>query len=114
MKTFTVSQHFWENASTQVARLHSHHEYEIYSFLEGDSYYLVDGRRYELKKGDVIIIRKHEMHRVFHKTFGRYHSYVLFVFPEFFEQNNCQEYEKAFLEYGIDNKIPSTIWNIGA
>jgi AraC-like DNA-binding protein len=105
MNTFTVSQHFWENASTQVARLHSHHEYEIYSFLEGDSYYLVDGRRYELKKGDVIIIRKHEMHRVFHKTFGRYHSYVLFVFPEFFEQNNCKEYEKAFLEYGKDNKI---------
>ncbi len=104
-KNFHINIHTWENANMQKARLHSHHEYEIYMFLEGDSYYVVEGRKYELTPGDVIIIRKHEMHRVFHMSEKQYSSLVLFVFPEFFEENNCKEYEQAFLDYSKDNKI---------
>lgn len=111
---FSVSEHAWENSSTQLTRLHSHHEYEVYVFLEGDCYYVVDGRKYELTPGDMIIIRRHEMHRVFHKSEGRYRSLVLFVSPEFFSENACKEYEKAFLEYGKDNKIDSsTVFSSG-
>ena len=105
METYLLNEHLWENASSHNAVLHSHHEYEIYMFLDGDSYYVVDGRKYELSKGDIIIIRKHQMHRVFHNSFKRYHSLVLFIYPEFFTQNNCVEYEKAFLEGSKDNKI---------
>ena len=105
---FSVSSHLWESSTLQQAKLHSHHEYEIYMFLEGNCYYVVEGRRYDLTPGDVIIIRKHEMHRVFHTSVARYHSLVFFVYPEFFKENGCEEYEQAFLDYGKDNKIDSS------
>lgn len=111
---YNIDEHYWENSSTQVAKLHSHHEYELYMYLEGDCYYVVDGKKYDLTRGDIIIIRRHEMHRVFHRSAGVYRSVVLFLSPEFFSQNNCQEYEKAFLEYGKDNKIDSeTVYSSG-
>ena len=112
--TFSVSSHAWDNSITHNAKLHSHHEYEIYMFLEGNCYYVVDGREYDLTIGDVIVIRKHEMHRVFHRAPARYHSLVLFVHPEFFVENNCTEYEQAFFDYGKDNKIDSqTVFSSG-
>ena len=111
---YTANEHFWENSSTQNVHLHSYHEYEIYMYLEGDCYYVVDGRKYDLTHGDVIIIRRHEMHRVFHRSPGAYRSVVLFITPEFFSENKCQDYEKAFLEYGKDNKIDSeTVYSSG-
>lgn len=105
MRNYVVDEHYWENSLSHKVMLHSHHEYEIYMFLEGDCYYVVDGRRYELSKGDIIIIRKHQMHRVFHNSFKKYHCMVIFVYPEFFAENNCLEYEKAFLEASKDSKI---------
>ena len=78
-------------------------------FLEGNSYYVVEGREYDLTLGDVIIIRKHEMHRVFHRATAKYRSLVLFVYPEFFTENDCEEYQQAFFDYGKDNKIDSSI-----
>ena len=106
---FVISKHTWANSSTQKAMLHSHHEYELYMFLKGDCYYVVEGRRYELTPGDMIIIRKHEMHRIFHNSFGEYSSFVFFFKPEFFSENNCLEYEDAFLDYSKDNKIDSHV-----
>jgi AraC-like DNA-binding protein len=106
---FIISKHTWANSSTQKAMLHSHHEYELYMFLKGDCYYVVEGRRYELTPGDMIIIRKHEMHRIFHNSFGEYSSFVFFFKPEFFSENNCLEYEEAFLDYSKDNKIDSHV-----
>ena len=96
-----------ENTSNLNFSLHSHDEYEIFMFLEGDSKYVVEGKMYSLTPGDIIIIRKHEMHRVFHNTTAKYHRFVLMVYPEFFEENNCLEYEKPFLDSGIEkgNKI---------
>jgi len=42
----------------------SHDFYEIYCFLEGDAAYCVEGSRYALQPGDVVLIRKGEVHRV--------------------------------------------------
>lgn len=106
---FSIDKHLWVDSYTQKARLHSHHEYEIYLFLKGDCYYVVEGRRYELTPGDMIIIRKHEMHRVFHNSSTEYSCLVLFLAPEFFSENNCLEYEDAFLDYNKDNKIDSHV-----
>ena len=42
----------------------SHDFCEIYCFLEGDAAYCVEGTRYLLKPGDVVVIGKGEVHRV--------------------------------------------------
>ena len=102
------------SASNSNYHLHCHSEYEIFMFIEGDSKYVVEDKNYSLEPYDVIIIRKHEMHRVFHNDSSRYHSLVFFVYPEFFHTNGCEEYEQAFFDYGKDNKIDSsTVFSSG-
>lgn len=91
--------------------LHFHDQYEIFLFLEGDAKYIVEEKTYTLVPGDIIIIRKHEMHRVFHNSQARYQRCVLMVDPEFFRQHNCPDYEAQFLHAvpGTDNKIAAEI-----
>lgn len=85
--------------------LHTHNEYEIYMFFEGDSRYVVEERSYDLAPNDIIIVRKNEMHRVFHNSNTRYHRAVIWVSPKFFKKYGCPEYEEAFLNTGQENKI---------
>jgi len=44
------------------AVMHSHDVYEIYMFLDGKTDYLVEGNKYRLKKGDIMLMRKGELH----------------------------------------------------
>ncbi len=92
-------------------QLHFHDQYEIFLFLEGDAKYIVEERSYTLEPGDIIIIRKHEMHRIYHNSPTRYQRCVLMVSPEFFQKHNCQDYEAQFLKavVGTDNKIAAEI-----
>ena len=92
-------------------QLHFHDQYEIFLFLEGDTKYIVEEKVYTLEPWDMIIIRKHEMHRIFHNSNARYQRSVLMVSPEFFQKYNCQSYEAQFLRApaGTDNKIASEI-----
>lgn len=100
IEDYTTNEHF---------HLHVHESYEILLFLEGDSKFIIEGRDYFLESGDVIIVRKDEMHRIFHNSDACYHRIVLFVTPPFFVSHNCAEYEKQFLntQMGIDNRIKS-------
>ncbi len=92
-------------------KLHWHDEYEIFLFIEGDAKYIVDEKTYTLNPYDIILIRKHEMHRVFHNSNARYKRCVLMVSPAFFQQYACPEYEMQFLNTSpeIGNKIPGEI-----
>lgn len=87
--------------------LHIHENYEIYMFLEGDSKYVVEENVYSLEPYDVIIIRKSQLHRVYHNSSKKYSRIVLNISPDFFTQNNCKEYEEHFinLDSNIGNKI---------
>lgn len=103
---FTVRADTTEKPTNEHFYLHNHDDYEIYMFLEGDSSYRVEGVDYQLEPRDIIIIRKHEMHRVFHNAPTRYRRIVLMVSPQFFSENNCIEYERQFSACsGEGNKI---------
>lgn len=84
-------------------QLHTHNEYEIYTYIKGDSDYVVENKMYDLEPGDMIIIRKNEMHRVHHKRECDYKRMVIMVSPEFFKKYGCEEYEKAFTNSFLDN-----------
>ena len=51
-----------ENPGVGNAVMHSHDVYEIYLFLDGKTDYLVEGNKYRLKKGDIMLMRKGELH----------------------------------------------------
>ena len=69
--------------------LHAHGEYEMFLFLEGDSKYVVEEKNYDLNPGDIIIIRRHEMHRIYHNSSKKYHRIVFMIYRDFFQEINC-------------------------
>ncbi len=96
--------------------LHCHDNYEIYMFIKGDSKYVVEEKIYHLNPDDIIIIRKNEMHRVWHNSNTKYSRLTITVSPDFFKENSCEEYEKAFFNTETENgnKIVSeTVHEVG-
>ena len=106
---YRVNETIEKTTSNDNFFLHDHDSYEILFFLEGDSKFVIEGKNYFLESGDVIIVRKHEMHRVYHNSNACYHRVVLKVTPNFFISHNCPDYEKQFLnsQMGIANRIKS-------
>ena len=108
---FKAEEKYAPRSSNDNFFLHSHSEYEIYLFLEGDSNCIVEDKTYPLSPGDMLIIRKNQMHRVYHNKKTAYKRFILMVSPDFFEMDSCREYEKVFLDSTFDesNKINSEI-----
>ncbi len=109
---YSFNYSYNEKVHTSRYQLHTHDEYEIFFFLEGDAHYVVEGKNYSLEPCDIIVIRRHEMHRIFHHTTNcLYSRCVLMVAPEFFKNHSCPEYEKQFADVyeGVGNKISSDV-----
>lgn len=112
-KTYTLTEETTEYPTNdyQTFQLHVHDNYEIYLFLEGDVKYVIEENEYQLTSGDLIIIRKHQLHRAFHNRPKRYERVILNVEPSFFTENDCPFYEKIFTDVkpNVGSKIPTDI-----
>ena len=108
---YKISYNTTLEPSNQNFQLHNHDEYEILMFLEGDARYVVEEKSYTLEPGDLILIRKNEMHRIYHNQSVCYKRILLMVSPEFFKENDCEEYESQFLKnyQGMGNKISADL-----
>ena len=104
---YPIGESTTENPSSERFQLHFHDNYEIFLFLEGDSKYIVEENTHSLKPDDVIVIRKHQMHRIYHNSPTRYRRIILNILPEFFKAEGCEKYEEHFIypENYIGNKI---------
>lgn len=104
---YAIGESFTAAPTNAYFQLHNHSDYEILLFLEGDAKYVVEDRMYTLEPGDLIIIRKHEFHRIYHNSPTPYRRTVLMVSPAFFQENGCPDYEAQFLNAapGTGNKI---------
>ena len=106
---FRIEEAVENSTSNMNFFLHNHDSYEILLFLEGDSKFIIEGKEYFLESGDIIIVRKQEMHRMYHNSNAKYHRIVLMIKPDFFINHNCPNYEAQFLnsKIGIANRIKS-------
>lgn len=104
---YSIGESCLEKPSNVNFHLHNHDDYEIFIFLEGDAKYVVEEKNYTLEPWDIIILRKHEMHRIYHNSVTKYRRIVLNVSPEFFKEYHCTDYEAQFIKApaGTDNKI---------
>ncbi len=94
----------------ELFQLHNHDDYEIFLFLKGDAKYIVENKTYSLEPYDTIIVKKHELHRVFHNNPVSFHRKVLFISSSFLQKYNCLEYEKQMLNtLASGNKIPGKL-----
>ena len=79
--------------------LHNHENVcEILFFIKGDSSFVVEGSTYPLVPESFIIARHDEMHRVVHHSECDYERIVINFGIDFFENNGCGEYSKAFFD----------------
>ena len=57
--------------------LHVHEFYEVLCFVSGNADYLVEGRRYHMYPGCIMIMRPAEIHKLVIKGKGTYERYIL-------------------------------------
>lgn len=108
---YKISASYNADPSNAKFQLHNHDEYEILLFLEGDAKYVVEDKSYTLEPCDIIVIRKHEFHRIYHNSPSPYHRVILMVNPAFFQENDCTDYEAQFIKMplGTGHKIPADL-----
>ena len=57
-----ASRTYTENPDINDFHMHTHDCYEIYCFISGNAKYYVEGNIYNLKRGDILFIKKAEAH----------------------------------------------------
>ncbi len=65
--------------------LHHHDFYEVYSFVSGKADYLVEGIRYTLSRGDLLLISPMDLHRPLVAQGEAYERIVLWINAEYLE-----------------------------
>ena len=110
-ETYKMRNKYTATPTYEKFRFHTHENYEIYLFMEGDVNFIIENKTYSLEPYDVIVVKKHELHNISFVKSSPYHRIYLNVWPDFFQKNNCPEYEQFFLNPSPtgDNKIPGKI-----
>jgi len=104
-KLFKFSGGLIQAPSNENFQLHLHESYEVLLFLKGDTRYIVEENIYSLYPGDMIIIRKGQMHRAYHNSPTDYDRIIFRIYSDFFKAKSCPEYEQAFLDHHQASKI---------
>ncbi len=66
-----------KNPTQSQFYLHTHNEYEIFCILSGNAQYSVEGNKYKLMPGDIMIMRKNEFHYLLLKSNEPYERIVV-------------------------------------
>ena len=83
-KLFKFSGGLIQAPSNENFQLHLHESYEVLLFLKGDTRYIVEENIYSLYPGDMIIIRKGQMHRAYHNSPTDYDRIIFSIYSDFF------------------------------
>lgn len=85
--------HYLNNDLVSVS-LHHHDFYECYFFISGDVTYLIEGKSYYLKPGDIILINSKELHQaIINSKDSTYERIVLWIDKSFLKELSNNETE---------------------
>ncbi|AJH01723.1 AraC family transcriptional regulator [Clostridium beijerinckii] len=80
------------NTDIPFQYLHNHDFYEFYLYLSGDVTYLIEGKSYNLKSGDIVLINTRELHRaVINSMKVPYERIVLWINKSFLHELSTPE-----------------------
>jgi AraC-like DNA-binding protein len=80
------------NSDIASINLHHHDFYEFYFFVAGDVTYLIEGKTYYLKPGDIILINSKELHQaIINSKETNYERIVLWLDRTFLEQLSTED-----------------------
>lgn len=67
---------------------HYHEFCKILLLLSGSGGYIVDGQRYALQTGDIVLVNSHSVHRPEFESGAAYERIILYISPEFLRRNS--------------------------
>ena len=71
---------------------HHYHEFhKIVLLLSGSGGYVVEGRRYLLKSGDVVMVGSHCVHRPEFEGGSPYERVIIYISPDFLQRNSTDD-----------------------
>ncbi len=73
--------------------LHYHDFHKLLFFLGGNASYVVEGRRYGLEPGDIILVRAGELHKPVIHGDTPYERMIAYLSPAYFAKYRCGEYD---------------------
>jgi AraC-like DNA-binding protein len=94
--------------------LHHHDFYEVYFFVKGEVNYKIEGRDYELKPGDVLLLNYKELHQALIENPNQlYERYVLWLNRDFLASLSSEKTDlrRCFEDKEKKNLIRTTIEN---
>lgn len=74
-----------------VIDFHQHTFYEVFFFISGNVDYIIEGKTYHLRPGDLLITNNQDIHRPDIKAGKPYERYVLWLDYNFFNQVNIHD-----------------------
>ena len=79
--------HYKDKIAVDV-EYHNHDFYEIYLYLSGKVTYVIEGRSYKLRPGDILIIHNKDVHRPIVESGEPYERIVLWVDPDYLQRKS--------------------------
>ena len=70
---------------------HYHEFCKILMLVSGSGGYTVDGRRYALQSGDIVLVGSHQVHRPEFEAGAVYERIILYVSPEYLSRLSTSE-----------------------
>ncbi|MDP4181026.1 MAG: AraC family transcriptional regulator [Bacillota bacterium] len=70
--------------------MHNHDFYEIFYLLSGDVTYMIEGKSYKVKEGDIIIINNKELHKTVINPETIYERLVIWINPDFLKRQSSE------------------------
>lgn len=77
-----------KDTSLRSFDFHYHDFHKILIFLSGNAGYIVEGRQYDLRPYDMLLIPAGEIHKPIIHGNAAYERIILYLSPRFFEENN--------------------------
>lgn len=69
---------------------HNHDFYEIYFFISGKVTYIIEGKSYSAKPGDIFLINNREVHKPVMEYGCVYERIVIWIDPDFIKRNSTE------------------------
>lgn len=94
----------------EAARPHTHTFHEVFMLLEGKVDFFVEGTKFPLDTGDIVLCSAGDPHTKLVKNEKPYKCFVLYLDRDYFVQNGCPAYESVFTSHlYTEHKISAEI-----
>lgn len=74
--------HYKDEGPVEV-EYHNHLFYEVFIILSGDVTYIIEGKSYRIRPGDIVLINNRELHKSVVEPGKPYERYVLWIDPDY-------------------------------